>query len=454
VKKGGQEQDEITADPDPDLEEFYAAFLLEYGSLTEGEFRAQLQDLAGALDPAVQHHFRSVRRADTAFAKALAALPWPDDNSERQACLTATEAWLTAGRSRRTRRAYLRDLETWLSWLRQRGLHPRQAQREDLEAYLGDLGAGRPLAASTIDRRLSALSSWYTCLADNGIVTGNPVRAVARPSTDRRASSTVGLTPDEVGLLLQAADAAVTETSQWLDPGHPRPRAARRDRVLLGLLAELGLGVSEATGLSVADLQREADGWMIIIHGRGSRIRKLGVPAGLLRHLEAFVAERRRALAVDRLQREFAYGQPGDSRELRAELTLLDRLPPAWSGDSAEQRLAELAARPRALDPYMIYRTKREHIEKLTAEELAMDQPTGLLFATASGNRLSQAHVFALVRRLARAAALPAAEKISPHSLRRTVATAVLGQGGSLREVQGFLGHSDPRTTLRYSKQV
>jgi integrase/recombinase XerD len=56
------------------------------------------------------------------------------------------------------------------------------------------------------------------------------------------------------------------------------------------------------------------------------------------------------------------------------------------------------------------------------------------------------------VRRLARAAGLPAADQISPHSLRHSAATAALDDGAPLRDVQEFLGHAEPCTTRRYDR--
>lgn len=77
---------------------------------------------------------------------------------------------------------------------------------------------------------------------------------------------------------------------------------------------------------------------------------------------------------------------------------------------------------------------------------------TGPAFVTATGQRVTQPAVFRLVRRIARAAGLPGADKLSPHSLRHTVATAALDAGAPLRDVQDMLGHADPRTTRRYDR--
>jgi integrase/recombinase XerD len=58
--------------------------------------------------------------------------------------------------------------------------------------------------------------------------------------------------------------------------------------------------------------------------------------------------------------------------------------------------------------------------------------------------------VFRTVRRVAAAAGIEGAEKLSPHSLRHRVATLLLGRNYPLHVVQDFLGHADPRTTRRY----
>lgn len=50
------------------------------------------------------------------------------------------------------------------------------------------------------------------------------------------------------------------------------------------------------------------------------------------------------------------------------------------------------------------------------------------------------------MQRLARTAGLAKADRLSPHSLRHSAITA-LDAGVSLRDVQDFAEHADPRTT-------
>jgi integrase/recombinase XerD len=77
---------------------------------------------------------------------------------------------------------------------------------------------------------------------------------------------------------------------------------------------------------------------------------------------------------------------------------------------------------------------------------------TGPLFVTAAGKPLDQPYVFRLIRRVAKRAGLPSADRLSPHSLRHSYATIALDCGAPLRDVQDALDHADPRTTRRYDR--
>ena len=264
-----------------------------------------------------------------------------------------TEAWLANRRlSDHTRAAYRRDVASWLGWCAGRDLDPLRATFLDVNAYARNLETGG-LAASSVARKMSGLSSWYGFLAKLGAIPANPVTGADRPSVDRDHSSTVGLSPEEVDALLRVAS-----------------EAGPRTRAVITVLADLGLRVSELIGLDVDDLGWERGHRSVRFTGKGGKPRR--------------------------------------------------------------RVLTDTAAH--ALDTYLDGRA------------------TGPLFSTSTGGRLDRHAVFRLVRRLAHQAGIESWERLSPHSLRHSFATAARSEGVPLEDVQDAMGHADPRTTRRYDR--
>ena len=75
--------------------------------------------------------------------------------------------------------------------------------------------------------------------------------------------------------------------------------------------------------------------------------------------------------------------------------------------------------------------------------------PGDLFFVGARGGPLDPAIVQKHVRDLRRALGLP--ESVTPHALRHSFATHLLGAGGDLRTIQELLGHASLSTTQRYT---
>lgn len=259
-----------------------------------------------------------------------------------------------------TAKAYLSDLRAWARWCERQGVHPFNARRHHVDAWVANLtgtpqvDTGRTAAPATVARRLSCLSGFYDYgLREVELLEYSPVANVRRPRVGED-SPTIGLDAAELDRLLTAAE-------------QDSPRSA----ALISLLVYNGLRIAEALSCDVDSVTYQRGHRVLRIVRKGGRASTEPLAAVVLRPLLDYIAER----------------------------------------------------------------------------------DSGPLFLNRSGSgRLAYSTSYALVRRLARRAGIPAAAQLSPHSLRHSFATELLSNGTPLQHVQDAMGHADPRTTRRYDR--
>jgi integrase/recombinase XerD len=128
---------------------------------------------------------------------------------------------------------------------------------------------------------------------------------------------------------------------------------------------------------------------------------------------------------------------------LLANVNLVDGYCQA-EGKGSKQRMVPLGER--AIEAIEIY--LRDQRPRLAAGKLPADIPWLLL--SRSGQRMRREAIWELIKRYAKRAGVDG--DVSPHTLRHSFATHLLGGGADLRMIQEMLGHATIQTTQIYTQ--
>ena len=194
--------------------------------------------------------------------------------------LRLAAGWLV-GHPANTATAYRRDLEAWARWCAQLGVHPLAAERHHVDLWVRHLTTtpqprtGRPAAPATVARKLSALSGFYDYgVHDAQVLTHSPAASVRRPRVSDE-SQAVGLTADELRLLLIYA-----------------AQHSPRSLALVSLLTFCGLRISEALNAEVRDYGHDHGHRVLKVTRKGGKTARVALAPPVVRALDDYLAGR------------------------------------------------------------------------------------------------------------------------------------------------------------------
>ncbi len=202
------------------------------------------------------------------------------------------------GAAANTLASYRRDLESYVAHLKRRGRGPRNAQADDVRAWLEAMSLAG-MAASSSARRLSAIRQFHKFLFAEGRRSDDPTATIDGPRRGRALPKL--LSEAEVAAMLARVDE---------QPGI----AGRRMKALMELLYATGMRVSELVALPYASVAREQD--FIVVSGKGGKERLVPLTGAAKRALGAYKEVRQAFLPAGASESKWLFPSAGKAGHL------------------------------------------------------------------------------------------------------------------------------------------
>lgn len=245
-------------------------------------------------------------------------------------------------------------------------------------------------APTTVNRRLATLKHFGRTLAERVHGFINPAREVKGPSIS--ASKPHGLSADEINLLKQAAEQEVLRKSGSF--------ISIRNQFLMELLFATGLRADEVRLLLIAQIDDQLE-WLKNVRTKGRKFRNVYVESSIRSLFKDYLIAR---------ERELLRQHPG---------------------------FLDLPEKTRARFPVLI-----------SLYGSRIEDPKSYGLAPKSIWR-----VVSSIGKLASSLSTSSLPNLHPHKLRHTFAHGLLDSSKDVRLVAQALGHSDVRTTMRYTER-
>lgn len=311
---------------------------------------------------------------------------------------------------------YRSRLKQFYRWCEGMNIYPALISRELLQQYRKYL-IDKGLASSSISLSLIAVKHFYTACVAESLVAFNPVVGVKAPKEKRILGSTIKSLSEEQ--LQQVMNLVLGEWGNCSKETWGLENL--RDTVLISLMAIQGCRTIEVHRANVGDLASREGEIYLTVDGKTS-IRKILLRQDLGKIIAQYLELR--ASKGEKLV---------DSSPLLISL----------SNSRRGKRLSRRGIRY-LVDNYLARCGLKSSVPLLEKEGLADDR---LPRSNGESNQWGEGeeNLSSLTEKR---------QNFSAHSLRHTAGTLSLRSGASLREVQDFLGHSDPKQTAIYTSLI
>jgi integrase/recombinase XerD len=202
------------------------------------------------------------------------------------------------GLAHNTLLAYSHDLKGFVEFADRYGVsEPDSVDRRLIRRYVANLTT-RGYAATSVARKSSAVSAFFSDLARRGVMTTNPAAGAPKPKRPKRLPRAIPA-------------GALSETIDALDGSEP---VDVRDRAVLEMLYGSGLRVSELASLSLDSVRENG---FVRVKGKGGKERSVPLGGAALRSLEQYMTIARPAMATQESGESLWLGVRGGHLEQR-----------------------------------------------------------------------------------------------------------------------------------------
>ncbi len=195
-------------------------------------------------------------------------------------------------RSDGTVQIYRRQLGLMVRWLDGQGVQELEAvtvplmrqylnylkHSDSSERYVQTVQQGK-LSDATLGTYVSTVKAFFQWCVMEDVLSVNPAARLRKPTMLQKVRP--GLTPDEIELLLACCDQST--------------RAGYRNYVMLLVLLDTGIRVSELCGLRLSDVHQR----QIKVQGKGQKEREIGIHPDVSKVLWKFIYKHRGAFLVE-----------------------------------------------------------------------------------------------------------------------------------------------------------